>query len=279
MQCVHPLTIRNQNSKTHGLLPGEFSFIVVPCGKCIACRVNRTREWQTRLLMESFYYDDLCFATFTYDNEHIPDGESLCKSDMQGYFKRLRKELSESDRHIRYFCSGEYGDKFGRPHYHAILFGLNGISDRDVISRHWPSGNVYLGSATPKSMRYTAKYIQKKLGGKLADEEYALKHIDPPFQICSQGIGDRFLHDYEERLKKDGFFQFAGVRYPVPRKFFQNFYNRTGRLERNELNYERNKDRPIVPYEVLERRLVTRMNQFARPEYQIHYDADWYLKE
>lgn len=279
MQCVHPLTIVNPQSKTHGLMPGEFFSIVVPCGKCIACRVNKTRMWQTLLLMESFYYDDICFLTFTYDNEHLPDGASLVKSDMQKFFKRLRKSFKGEERDIKYYCSGEYGDKFDRPHYHAIVFGINGIRDRQKVIDCWSFGTVYFGSATPKSMRYTAKYIQKKLGGELADKEYKLKHVEPPFQLVSQHIGERFMDEYKEMLDEDGHFRFAGKRYPIPRKFFYSHHNRVDRLERGELNYQCNKARPIVPYSVLERRLITRLNQFAKPEYKIYFDPEWYLKE
>ena len=47
--------------------------------------------------------------------------------------KRLRKKKgANQNQPIRYYQCGEYGDKFGRPHYHAILFNTN-FRDREII--------------------------------------------------------------------------------------------------------------------------------------------------
>ena len=44
---------------------------------------------------------------------------TLQKSDLQKFFKRLRKKTHEK---ISYYAVGEYGDNTQRPHYHIILF-------------------------------------------------------------------------------------------------------------------------------------------------------------
>ncbi len=71
---------------------------VVPCGKCICCRINRRREWTGRILLELGTWEMASFATLTYDEEHVPwkicDGmpfQVLVKSDIQRWLKRLRK--------------------------------------------------------------------------------------------------------------------------------------------------------------------------------------------
>ena len=87
------------------------------------CRIALSREWATRVLHESDYWDHSCFTTLTYNNEHLPKDGSLHKDELQKFFKRLRKYLG--DRKMKYFACGEYGDEGHRPHYHAILFGID----------------------------------------------------------------------------------------------------------------------------------------------------------
>lgn len=114
------------------VFPGE----LIKCGKCEGCRIDKSREWANRLLLEKEYYsDDQCwFVTLTYDEEHVPrsmygsleTGEAtpvltLDKRDLQLFMKRLRKN---SKSQIRFFGCGEYGPQTMRPHYHVILFGL-----------------------------------------------------------------------------------------------------------------------------------------------------------
>ena len=54
----------------------------------------------------------------------------LKKSDFQKFIKRLRKDYD-----IKYFACGEYGDKTLRPHFHAILFGVNFSDDKIIFSK------------------------------------------------------------------------------------------------------------------------------------------------
>ena len=274
MQCLHPIVIRNPHADT-GLLAGEFSHLEVPCGRCIACRINKTRDWQTRMLMESFYWDDMVFMTYTYDEANIPPDYSIHKKEMQNYFKRLRKACGKE---IKYFACGEYGDQFGRPHYHAIIFGLNAIRDRKVIEDSWQKkGNVFFGCVSHKSMRYVAKYTQKKICGPNAFSHYAGR--EPEFLLCSQGLGDRFMIEYEDRLKNDGYFQYLGKKWPVPQRMKNKFYSRLDKYDsmlKNRVKYE---NAPVIPMEVRERRIISMINRFARPEYQIACDPYWYEKE
>ena len=122
----------------------------LPCGQCIGCRLDRSRSWAIRCLHEAQGWDDNCFITLTYSNEHLPGAASLVKKDFQDFMKRLRKEFVPTnpfnrdidkdrwqefhEKHcIRFFHAGEYGVEWtdndlpiegsiGRPHYHAIIF-------------------------------------------------------------------------------------------------------------------------------------------------------------
>ena len=37
--------------------------ITVPCGKCIACRVNKSAEWAVRAMHDVGYVEQSCFVT------------------------------------------------------------------------------------------------------------------------------------------------------------------------------------------------------------------------
>lgn len=111
-------------------------FVEIPCGKCVGCRLERSRQWANRCLMELEYHDSAYFVTLTYNDDYVPrsyyadpdTGEAqpsltLKKHDFQLFMKRLRKAFPNDK--IRFFACGEYGPSTFRPHYHAILFGLH----------------------------------------------------------------------------------------------------------------------------------------------------------
>lgn len=182
----------------------------------MACRINRTTEWGIRMLYESEEWQETAFITCTYDNEHLPEGNSLNKEDCQKFIKRLRYNLDS--RKIRYFLVGEYGEKTWRPHYHAIVFGLGANeADNRLVQDSWKLGNTYvlpyIGMATSN---YVAGYIQKKLYGDEGKEVYGKRGILPPFSLMSQGIGKNMLKDKERILKKKHI-TVGGRMYGIPR--------------------------------------------------------------
>lgn len=113
-------------------------FIEMPCGHCSACLSQRVQTFQKRALAESLMSYHTAFATFTYDDEHLPkffncDTEesypTLYKKDIQTMRHRVDARLSrlnEGDElyKLRYSMVyvGEYGGKGNRPHYHALYF-------------------------------------------------------------------------------------------------------------------------------------------------------------
>ena len=134
MQCTNPVNLGR--TKRSGPFIYEERGLVVPCGKCFACRIKKRREWSLRLYHELEMWNDAQFTTLTYADDSIPSGEglpSLRKRDLQLFFKRLRRHLPE-ERSIRYFACCEYGDTTGRPHYHAIIYGLGLLpDDREAV--------------------------------------------------------------------------------------------------------------------------------------------------
>lgn len=167
------------------------SLVTIPCGKCLACRVNNAASWATRCLHESQYVDTSCFLTLTYRPERVPIGYNLCKRDLQLFFKRLRYYHSFRS----YFACGEYGTKRGRPHYHAIIFGWcpddleyfgQSYSGMDIfVSRFiddiWDNGFVKIGTLSSGSASYVARYQKKNLSSNYGNRE-------PPFFLASRDI-------------------------------------------------------------------------------------------
>ena len=178
--------------------------ICLPCGRCIGCRLERSRQWAVRLMHENRMHRDSCFVTLTYDNEHLPEGGTLVKRDFQLFMKRLRKVKGEG---VRFYACGEYGEYNARPHYHALLFNC-GFSDKLVHSKNgrgellytsdelhdmWPMGHNIIGDVSFESAAYVARYCVKKVTGKGSDEHYSVVDGDgriftriPEFALMSR---------------------------------------------------------------------------------------------
>lgn len=147
--------------------------LLLPCGHCIGCISDYRQSWATRILLEASLYKSNCFITLTYRDGFLPKDNKPHRDELQKFFKRLRKAL---DCPIRYFYCGEKGDKSGRAHYHAIIFGydfpdkvLHGrtakgelIYTSKLLSECWPFGLSSIGEVEPGSACYVAQYANKK---------------------------------------------------------------------------------------------------------------------
>lgn len=197
MPCYYP--VRAWKSRTPNA-SGKYSMVFdrraaaqpdapmkLSCGQCVGCRLARSAQWAARCVHESSLYENNCFITLTYSDEHLPANRSLTFRHFQLFMKRLRKEYGDG---IRFFHCGEYGEKFGRPHYHALLFNFD-FPDRvlfkvtnghrlytsESLSALWPYGLCSVGDITFESAAYVARYIMKKVTGNAAESHYS--SIDP----------------------------------------------------------------------------------------------------
>lgn len=191
---------------------------------------------------------DNSFITLTYDQEHLPSTGSLIKKDFQDFMKRFRKAIEPIK--IRYFMCGEYGEKFQRPHYHAIIFGYdfpdktlwktnNGFKlyrspflENEKDPEMWNKGHSLIGDVTFESAAYVARYITKKITGELALDHYI--NIDtatgeytyriPEYVGMSRGrkpdggIGKRWYLKYKRDLDKD-YITIRGVKMRPPKYY------------------------------------------------------------
>lgn len=221
MNCKDPIRIRKN------LNPREYpDGLLVPCGKCLNCRIQKRTEWSMRLWHESEIWKEKVYLTLTYDEDNIPQNRSLRKTDLQKFFKRVRKRMK--DRKIKYFACGEYGEETERPHYHAIVFGL-GLSENDkqIVKDCWKFqnwkvvNNKCFGLVEPDSIAYVCGYIHSKLSGDMAEEEYEKKGREPVFKIQSQGFGKTYIKENQQTLSNKGFCTVKGVRRSIPRYYLE----------------------------------------------------------
>lgn len=143
---------------------GSYRFIEVSCGHCYHCQKSKVNEWCTRMYAHVEDFKHVYYVTLTYrsiTNPDLPINQLylnkmvqavwskdalnstrhlsynpcvLVKKHYQDFFKRLRKNTGFSD--ITYVLSGEYGEDYGRPHFHIILFS-NSVLTRKDIERAW----------------------------------------------------------------------------------------------------------------------------------------------
>lgn len=191
MPCFHPIDAYKSAtvgaSGKRGIVFNKAEGFVdlplqVPCGQCIGCRIDRVTQWSTRLIHEAQLHEQKSFITLTYDDENFPPGGTLVKRDLQLFLKRLRFEHGGK---LRYYACGEYGENYGRPHYHLILYGCD-FSDRkkhsgkdqsilytsEILSRIWGKGFAVIGSVTSDSCGYVASYVIPRVTGKAAEKHY-----------------------------------------------------------------------------------------------------------
>jgi len=174
----------------------------------MSCRIQRTQEWSIRLMHEKTQWDHSIFLTLTYSDEKLPTSGRLQKTDLQKFLKRLRK-FYESP--IKYYASGEYGEKYGRPHYHLIIFGMS-PEDKQIIEKAWNQGLVHVGTVTLESCRYVASYIQKK-------QNRTGKKEEDLFSLQSRGLGLAWSKRNESYLISNERITYKGVPMGIPRYY------------------------------------------------------------
>lgn len=228
--------------------------VVVPCGQCKGCRLEYSRQWANRLMMELPYHEFAWFFTLTYDDRHVPYTDNvdpysglefktltLNPRHLELFWKRLRRKFPDTK--IMYYAAGEYGSETLRPHYHAIVFGPdipdlkfyanvrgNIYMTSELINSLWrddgdpfPRGFVVIGEVTWKSCAYVARYCMKK-----AKDKYKKAYQDfgmvPEFARMSKkpAIGRQFYFDHPDLMfynkinlsTPDG-----GIKFKPPRYF------------------------------------------------------------
>lgn len=194
----------------------------LPCGQCVGCRLERSRQWAIRIMKELKLHDRSCFLTLTYRDEslHLTKNglPTLVLEDIQLFMKRLRFRFSPHP--LRFFQCGEYGDEKERPHHHLILFGEDFSRDRfpvepsragfpqwesPTLSGLWGSrtsglGRAVISEASFEAAAYVARYCVKKVTGKGSKFHYQGRK--PEFVTMSRrpGIGSGYFDEFKDNI-------------------------------------------------------------------------------
>ena len=258
MACYHPISAGLSGYSTNSATGRVFRRVIfksndpeiiqtvsLPCGQCIGCRLERSRQWAMRCMHEAQLHQNNCFITLTYDDTHLPSDQSLHYRDFQLFIKRLRKRYPTTK--ISYYMAGEYGESFGRPHYHACIFGLD-FHDKKLWKRTpagsliyrssdletlWPFGYSSIGDVNFESAAYVARYIMKKQTGKEAEKHYQYSDLEtgeiiqmtPEFNKMSlkPAIGLNWYKKYQSDVYPHDYVVLRGQKIKPP-KYYDNLY-------------------------------------------------------
>lgn len=250
MLCFHPIDVKVTQKVT--FCDYVDRYIRVPCGRCVACRRRRQQDWSLRLQKEcedtlkkggSAYFITLTYAPeflrYKIDKEtgEQYDVPSLCTTDPGLFMRKFRKRYGK----CRYFCCGEYGKQFDRPHLHLMLFLPNketSISLRPFIEKSWPFGFVKgIYPFSVKLSEYISKYSMKQFG-----DDYSFK--EKPFARMSlkPAIGSCYLNpinrEFHRRSESFVAWDSSGVPFALPRYYKDRIFSRS-ELDSHNTSVER----------------------------------------
>ena len=268
MSCYHPITAYKAVNQSKLVFSDTRSVknrgidvshsLQIPCGQCIGCRLEKSRQWAMRCMHEAQMHENNCFITLTYDDTHLPPDQSLHHRDFQLFIKRLRKRFRTSK--IRYYMAGEYGENFGRPHYHACIFGFDFhdkklwkrtssgsfIYRSDDLEALWPFGYSSIGDVNFESAAYVARYIMKKQTGKNSQNHYTdqetgvIKNPEYNKMSLKPGIGYEWYKKYRSDVYPHDYVVIRGKKVKPP-KFYDKKYKTDYPYEYDEILYNRDK--------------------------------------
>lgn len=277
MPCYHPLVgvdlgiRKDSGKKLIRVLKGreindwqrkQVSLLPLSCGRCIGCRLERSRQWASRAVHEASLYPQNCFVTLTFreacplDGENIDPTVSLHKYHFQRFVKRLRRQMAlgllikkRKDKKgyvpkyqspkIRYLHCGEYGENLGRPHHHAIFFNFdppdklywktkegNRLYTSKLLEDLWSYGFVVIGDVSFESAAYVARYIEKKITGENAEGYYDGRKPEYSTMSRRPGLGNDWFKKYTDDIFPKDFVVIRGKRSNVP-KYYNKLYELT----------------------------------------------------
>lgn len=269
-RCYRPVRVRYFDVDTE-----TFQERYVPCGKCLHCVSRYQQDWVTRMSLQSMHSKYTYFVTLTFSPEFLAQNtkyqELLCcisyngeflplllsKKPLQDFFKRLR---FNTQRKLQYYACGEYGDTYGRPHYHFVLWSDDEFC-ADDISKAWSLDGQLIGRiqfdnlrlngtlndlfreddsasmsgdniSSKSCFKYVAKYCTKfhrnidniptiKLIQKYYDENIKGKTFNRRFNISNCPCGNYSYETWREFVHEFSPFVVCSTKYIISGEYFR----------------------------------------------------------
>lgn len=249
--------------------------VKIACGKCLGCRLDYSRQWADRMMLEFQKTKKAIFLTLTYNEEHVPCvyddfgvkiWYTLKKDHWQSFMKRLRSRKQFEGLELKFYMCGEYGSRTFRPHYHAIIFGLciDDFPKRRVIGMNelrqeyytdsvledlWKDqddqkslGYITFSAVSWKTCAYVARYTMKKCNADVSRINFLSESL-PEFSLMSRnpGLGSWYFDNmcpdphYPDIYLNTGY-ESQRVSFP---KYFMRLLEKKNPVLYNEINEER----------------------------------------
>ena len=264
MPCYHPakaVRLQSGDVKFVSQSTVDGNLLTLPCGQCVGCRLEYSRQWAIRCLDEAQMHSENSFITLTTSIESVKKyGRSLDVGVFQKFMKRFRKEVSPLK--IRFFHCGEYTQSF-LPHYHALIFGY-GFPDRkywcmnkpgthklyrsEMLERLWPFGHSYIGDVSFESAAYVARYVMKKVVVSRDDQDRLIMKdsgelLSPEYVTMSRrpGVGTAWYEKFKSDVYPYGNRVIRGKNMRPP-KFYDKLYAIDDPVAFESLQFDRIKD-------------------------------------
>lgn len=252
-------------------------YYTVPCGFCLNCRVDRQNSLIDRAEYELFQSKCGAFVTFTFDDYHLLPYQFIdsksgkltatldrkCGKDFLNRLnKNIHKFVEENKRkgvdvtplcnpNYKYILTGEYGDKFGRPHFHCIFFGLDYAFCKRLFWQSWKQGSIQVDPVRQGGIKYAVKYISTQEFGDYAFYKYDYHHLQRPYSVHSAGLGVGLYTSQMRYIRENnGCYRWHNTDRPVPSYYKNKFLiieNRTDKA--HKLNYIRQTNQIYNLYE------------------------------
>jgi hypothetical protein len=204
------------------------------------------------MLEAESFPDSTFFLTLTYSAQH-QDQKSLDHSHWAQFMKDFRANFCQAQyckwpdkqrrgkvrsvtfKKVKQVMAGEYGDHFGRRHFHGIIFGHdfcdmvhtgfyssrgNPIHSSPSLERVWGKGIVQIEPVNMDMALYVSSYITDEVveGEPVLSESSRLK---PQYGRFGRGIGKSWLTKYWKDVLAAGVLKLKSGDYPIPRSFLK----------------------------------------------------------
>lgn len=190
------------------------------CGVCQSCKIRDTMFYSALCEYEHKKHGVATFLTLTYDDFHISEllrfnqlnqqVATLSRTHFTNFLNDLKYYLKSKNlfnpenlhQDFSYLYVGEYGgngQKFDRPHFHSLLFGLDYAILKKIIPDIWQKGIFTSDPILNGGIRYVLKYVEKNLKGQLAKMIYDDNNIERPFMRHSNYFAQELIDTATEK--------------------------------------------------------------------------------